>query len=371
MKCKNKARPATASRKKQPVSKPAWNDNITDLSRYQLSNMELLQRKVSCSSKNRMQAKEDVSKVQQQLKEGKLPAAYKDAIMHKQKKVNLKEEYRQKAKAIVYPVRLQRNESACQDYNEPAEELDEVLVQPMIMSSKMAQIAFTSATEPKVAVDLLMKHKNIEEDESDDEDNEPCEQNTEPKHYLDCDDNIKNLNKLNEEIVARNTEVDDCMATLNSALGINPKVPEIAGRDTMGEVHKALEFEETEEMGNDRADKGSPERGEDEGDLERISKLIAATSKDIEALSINPHACSQKKDEEDLAKKYENSFFHARANKAVANKENTQIVMNCAMPVNGGGIISRKISNKADISLTSATAPRQLVIASEYYKAII
>lgn len=392
----NKLRPSSG--RKAPSSKPAWNDNLTDLSRYQLSNVELLQRKVSCSSKNRLKAREDVAKAQQELKEGKLPIVYMDAITHKLKKENLREVYRQKAKAIVYPVTTTgRCVSTCRNYTAPfafekntdktlqeAEGQEPEMKAGLHMSKRVADVFFTSINERKLParddpVLELEENNNVwSKEEEDINEIKKSESRPEPeKNYLDCDENIKKLNMLNEEIVTRNSEIDDYMAGLNAALGMTPKTQSANRVEFVSEPEMPREY-----AGN--AHRTAVKEEIDENELDRISRLIAETHKDIDRMNISGTAetaavpmpmktppVAMKACGDDM-QKYENSFFHTRG-----NKEN--VTMNCsglsvnvatAKMINGAGtgIISRRISNKANISLAAATGPRQLIVASEYYK---
>eukprot|EP01022_Parablepharisma_sp_SALTPOND_P000838 TRINITY_DN105128_c2_g1_i1.p1 TRINITY_DN105128_c2_g1~~TRINITY_DN105128_c2_g1_i1.p1 ORF type:complete len:458 (+),score=55.53 TRINITY_DN105128_c2_g1_i1:4937-6310(+) len=377
-KTRNKKLQAAQSAKKKPVStiKPPWNDNLTDISRYQLSKVELLQRKVSCSSKNLLLAKERITQIHEQLKSGKLPETYKDAIRHKQKKIDPKEEYRQKAKAIVYPVRQARCETSCAAYRKNIVKEPQIedpieptpVLQPMALAKRTACMAFTSANEPKIESMAPI----IPRDEP--EEHEECKQNEEEQeNYLDCNENIKKLSKLQEELVSKDVEVNDCMASLNAALGINVsqklespiirRSPEQTKEDTI------FGLDREEKVGDN--DFGSEA---DDSDLERISQLIAKTHKDIDDLTgvpetnktspiATPTLTQSNTENHDILKKYENSFMHSRrgmkASINVSNKEND---------TPNTGIISRKLTNKTDISLSAAIAPRQMIFDAEYYK---
>ena len=426
MKSKSKAKKQAASqstKKKAPSIKPAWNDNKTDLSRYQLSKVELLQKKVSYSSKNILVAKERVTQVQEQLKQGKFPEAYKDAIKHKQKKIDVKEEYRQKAKAIVYPMRQTRCESAygCgsrrpieklqpdpeeQNNNYEEHEIETDLCsssnkekEPITLTKKTTCMAFTSANDPKTLSIMPMAASASDENEAE---IEPEEEKT---NYLDCDANIKKLTKLKEDMINKSLEMDDCMAGLNAALGFDCGEKSQLPSDTL-QLHEAyLDLEPESEPREDLIDaekylKAIPDENNkkqdkeefeenDSSDFERISKLIAQTHKDIDELtaggneekskasspgklsydqSISCNSISNTSRSEDILKKYENSFMHSRRGFKpttinVSNKEND-------MPNAGTrGIISRKITNKTDISLSAAVAPMQVLVNAEYYRA--
>ncbi len=380
-------RPGSA-RKTAPM-KPAWNENITDMSRYQLSNVEQLQHKVSCSSKNRLKAHEEVAVAQQKLREGKFPTVYMDAIMHKVKKENLREVYRQKAKAIVYPLRPARCASTCRGYQTATQEKDDENPLPlgevdlnhnqqpcMVMKRKVADLCFTSVNDQK----LPPPTEPQEDEQKRDDAEEMPRDDLREKNYLDCDENIKKLNMLKEEIVTKDTQIEDYMAGLNAALGMSP-LP--------GHADGPAKVQAASPVSSAKDDINNKDIGDDESELERISRLIAETHKDIDRLNIGGDSvpegppsvyqkeetvAAKKKDAEDSVElqKYENSFFHTRGNKENSNSgtgsSNVSMTISCPS-VCSTGIISRKISNKSDISLAGASGPRQLIVASEYYKA--
>lgn len=344
---------------KKPTNKPAWNDNITDMKRYQLTNVEQLQRKVSCSSKNLLNAKEAVNRVQQKLKEGKLPSEYRDAISHKFKKENKKAEYKQKVKEIVYPIQPRptsscANRKAAQVKQEPSQEIEKEN-EPVELISKVANLVFTSANDQKIEQSALNNNQQDPENES---------KNEEESNYLDCNVNLKKLSKLQEEMAHKPPEIDEYFSKHQTVeYDLPDKDIYQASTYTEPGLYSYLTHEEAP-----KEEKEINVCAMDETELERVSRLIAETQKEIDAAYQPvpiPEPIPEKVtlptvtiDADQIKAAYGNSHFHAASGKK-ANKENIDDGLNAAK------IVSRRISNKMDLSLSSAIAPRPLIIPLE------
>jgi len=399
--------------KRKSSYKPAWNEDLTDMSRYQLSKIEQLQRKVSCSSKNLLVVKESVSQIHEQLKQGIMPESYMDVIKHKRKKEDPKEEYRQKAKAIVYPVlscpgpkKLKPKEMRSKNLrNEDSnkKKLPEAKGSPVRLSNKTASLAFTSANEPKVSA-LTIPKEETEELIAQDEDYLNCEENikrlkelkqslniNEATHndhflekeddYLDYEDSKKKLEELKERLTERKnseeTELDVCMAGLNAVLNET--------KDINSDISKIQPIEDIINS-NDKFYQQIDIVENDDIDFDRINKLIAKTHQDLNELNSESNTLRENKsfyflsaenrnipyettsqpsidksntsvEENEIIRKYENSYMHRKRG---MNKENNVR--------STGTIISRKITNKTDISLSGNSLPRQILLEAEYYK---
>ena len=66
--------------------RPQWDDSTADRTQYRLTYAEQLQRKASLVSKNKEQAREELSKRQELLKQGKIPEDIKKTISIPSKK---------------------------------------------------------------------------------------------------------------------------------------------------------------------------------------------------------------------------------------------------------------------------------------------
>ena len=105
-------------------NRPDWNGNLLEKQEYKLTPAEIvfikqIKKKVSIASKNKVAAKEELTKINEKLKSGKIPREYSDLISHKLKKKDLKKELLLKAKSIYYPpvkVKPRENEKNEEDY---------------------------------------------------------------------------------------------------------------------------------------------------------------------------------------------------------------------------------------------------------------
>jgi len=314
-----------------------------------------------------------------------------------------------KAKQIVYPtpkICEKRPETQCGAYEKrqfgkeidmnkkicSAEKNPEENEKPVILVQKTAKMTFTMANSKK-------DEPNFEPQNID-----TLEENEEKKeaNYLDCEENLKNLEKLKGEIMTKNLdlECEDCMEGLNKVLGMDrysktlenkePNSDELFSQKSRQNIPESME-NAPKYVENDTCIMPTYEKPieikensieNDDCDLERIRNLISQTHKDIDSLGIkiptkndspiheDPTPVPTAPSQEEILKKYENSFTHAKRGIKmsinVSNKENEQQT-NCGNST--GIIVSRKITNKTDLCINSVAAPRPLMVTAEMYRA--
>ena len=379
----SKPKQTQVSKKKTNV-KPEWNDNITDISRYQLSKVEQLQKKVSCSSKNILAAKERVIQVQEQLKSGIIPSSYSDAIKHKQKKKDMKEEYRQKAKAIVYPV-LACTPSVPQirKQNPQPKVKEEKLTEftmPLSLANKAVPMSFTASNEPKVkSISTLIPRDNFISTEDNtqekDEDYLSCKENIEKLkklkenlnneenkvnyldyncdskimqdndnnekriNYLDCDYNLKILNDPKHNIYYEENYLDskeknlnedrkesnylDCENNLKTLNELKGKLSgdNVGLEDCMANLNAILDLDKTPNINDVMNEQNNPLENDDI-DFDRINKLIAQTNKDLSDLNIDKDPVHDA-EEEQKVNSYEDKMSQMNSNYSVTEINST------------------------------------------------
>jgi hypothetical protein len=83
---KRRAKTKSVKRRKEPKEMKEWNDTISDLNKYKLSDQESQQRKAALVSKHREIAREEWLKKQDEIKQGKLPKEIQELIAPPKKK---------------------------------------------------------------------------------------------------------------------------------------------------------------------------------------------------------------------------------------------------------------------------------------------